>query len=109
MIETINELDFQYFTLEELAEFSNIISDRINQIKSGKIVEKSMVIKPINFANFELVEIKNGTPHCKVHGAMNKLNKLEDGGGYWRCISAVTTKNDTACRAGCVEIRHYEK
>jgi hypothetical protein len=62
-------------------------------------------IIPINYADFDLVEIKNGTPHCKKHGAMNKMNTLEDGGGYWRCLSAITTHNDTACRAGCCEIK----
>ena len=45
------------------------------------------------------------TPHCKKHGAMNKINTLEDGGGYWRCIGYVTRENDNGCRAGCCEIR----
>lgn len=64
-----------------------------------------MKIIPIKFADIELVEINNKTPHCKKHGAMNKLNVLEDGGGYWRCLSYVTKQNDNACRAGCCEIR----
>lgn len=64
-----------------------------------------MNIEPVNFSNFELVEIKNGTPHCKIHGAMNKMNKHEDGGGIWRCISMVTKQNETACRAACCEKR----
>ncbi len=64
-----------------------------------------MNIESINFADFELVEIKNGTPHCKKHGAMNKMNRFEDGGGYWRCVAAVCKTNDNACRAGCNEIR----
>ena len=64
-----------------------------------------MVLEQINFANIELVEIKNGTPHCKIHGAMNKMNKHEDGGGIWRCLAAVSKQNDTACRAGCCEKR----
>jgi hypothetical protein len=64
-----------------------------------------MNIEPINFANIELVEIKNGTPHCLKHGAMNKMNVHEDGGGIWRCLSAVSKQNDTACRAGCCEKR----
>lgn len=63
-----------------------------------------MKIQPINFANLELVQIKE-TPHCILHGAMNKMNTLEDGGGYWRCLSAISNQNDTYCRAGCVEIR----
>lgn len=64
-----------------------------------------MNIEPINFSDFDLVEIKNGTPHCIKHGAMNKMTLFEDGGGYWRCITYVTKQNDTACRAGCCEKR----
>lgn len=64
-----------------------------------------MYIIPINFANIDLVIITNNTPHCKIHGAMNKITKNENNGGYWRCLSAVTNQNDTACRAGCCEIR----
>ena len=63
-----------------------------------------MTIKPINFSDFDLVIVK-GTPHCKKHGAMNKMNKLEDGGGYWRCIGFINDKNDNVCRAGCLEVR----
>lgn len=63
-----------------------------------------MNIFPINFSNFDLVELKK-TPHCKKHGAMNKMNILEDGGGYWRCISYVNKNSDTPCRAGCIEKR----
>ncbi len=64
-----------------------------------------MKIEEINFADINLVEIKNGTPHCLKHGAMNKMTKTEDGGGYWRCLAAVSKTNDTACRAGCKEVR----
>jgi len=64
-----------------------------------------MEYSPINFADFSLVTIKNSTPHCLNHGAMNKMNTLEDGGGYWRCISAVSKTNENCCRAGCVETR----
>jgi hypothetical protein len=63
-----------------------------------------MKIVAINFANFENVEIKNGTPHCKKHGAMNKITKNEDGGGYWRCISVVSNTVDTVCRTGCCQV-----
>lgn len=62
--------------------------------------------EPINFSDFSLVKIKDGTPHCDKHGAMNKMNTLEDGGGYWRCITAVSKQNDTLCRAGCCEKRN---
>lgn len=63
-----------------------------------------MKIEEIKFADISLIEIKE-TPHCKKHGAMNKMNTFEDGGGYWRCLSYITKTNDTACRAGCVEVR----
>lgn len=58
----------------------------------------------INFADISLVHIKNKTPHCKHHGAMNKMNTH----GYWRCITVVSggeftgdKLNDNVCRAGC--------
>jgi len=79
-----------------------------------------MTIIPINEADFSLVEVKTTnevrpTPHCKKHGAMNKMNVLEDGGGYWRCLSITGFKRakkgnsqseqhlETICRAGCCE------
>lgn len=42
-----------------------------------------MTIITINFSDFNLVEIKSTndcaqTPHCKNHGAMNKMNALEE-------------------------------
>lgn len=81
-----------------------------------------MKIEQIDMADFGLVEVKttnecSPTPHCKIHGAMNKITVTEDGGGIWRCISvhsfqrvkvgnAIGKKeNDCACRAGCIEIR----
>jgi hypothetical protein len=81
-----------------------------------------MIIKEIDAADIDLVEIKttnqcNPTPHCKVHGAMNKITVNEDGGGYWRCISVVSVtkvvkgnsigyiQNDNVCRSGCCEVR----
>ena len=63
-----------------------------------------MMIRPIEMANYELVEVKNGTPHCKIHGAMNKVSVHEDGGGYWRCITAISDKQEGVCRAGCQQI-----
>jgi hypothetical protein len=64
-----------------------------------------MKIKPLEMANFELVELKKDidnriTPHCKLHGAMNKVSDT----GLWRCISTWKEGQDNACRAGCVEI-----
>lgn len=74
-----------------------------------------MIIEPLEDADFTLVELKE-TPHCKIHGAMNKFTR----DGIWRCFSvngyeAVEVKQsngsiakgkqwtDTLCRAGCVE------
>lgn len=48
------------------------------------------------------------TPHCKLHGAMNKVSK----DGYWRCIRAErnpeyehlwSDEYEGDCRAGCIE------
>lgn len=56
--------------------------------------------------NFDLVELKSDrpgtveTPHCKIHGAMNKVSVFEDG-GLWRCC----TCDGVTCRAGCKEIK----
>lgn len=66
-----------------------------------------MNILPINDSNstFNLVIIINNTPHCKVHGAMNKMTKFEDGGGYWRCICSVSKKFENNCRTACQQIK----
>ena len=76
-----------------------------------------MKIIELDIADFGLVEIKNGTPHCLNHGAMNKITRHEDGGGIWRCItvhsitkilngnSISKKENDCVCRAGCIEVR----
>lgn len=80
-----------------------------------------MKIVPLDLSDFSLVEVKttnecNPTPHCKNHGAMNKITLHADGGGIWRCISvhSITTiikgnqiskkENDAVCRAGCEQI-----
>jgi len=54
-------------------------------------------------SRFDLVFIKEGTPHCNIHGAMNKVN-LFNGGAYWRCICSVSKKSENNCRAGCLQI-----
>ena len=82
-----------------------------------------MNIIPIEFADFELVEIKttnecNPTPHCKKHGAMNKITA----DGIWRCISVTGYRKainatggkgeehlETICRAGCYERFGYNR
>jgi len=60
-------------------------------------------MKEIKFATIELVYIedKTKTPHCLIHGAMNKMTNFDDKTGIWRCISAVSKNHDTLCRAGC--------
>lgn len=58
-------------------------------------------LEEIKFSDFTLVELINNKPSCKKHGAMNKMNTLEDGSGYWRCITVVNSKGSTVCRAGC--------
>ena len=80
-----------------------------------------MKIMELELADFGLVEVKttnecSPTPHCKNHGAMNKITQNEDGGGIWRCCSvhSITTikignqiskkENDNVCRAGCMQV-----
>lgn len=69
-----------------------------------------MEIKDSEFENgdFSLVELKGShrlTPHCKIHGAMNKVSK-----NIWRCITTYEAgSNDQlikerACDACCVEV-----
>ncbi len=79
-----------------------------------------MKISKIEMADFDLVEIKNNTPHCIKHGAMNKITKHSDGGGIWRCLSVHSItyikvgnsigkkENDCVCRAGCIELRDVQ-
>lgn len=79
------------------------------------------MIQALESAEFDLVEVKTTneckpTPHCKNHGAMNKITRHEDGGGIWRCLAvhSITTvrigkqiskkENDTVCRAGCLQV-----
>lgn len=67
-----------------------------------------MDIKTIddNNTDFSLVELADDgkcgvkTPHCKKHRAMNKVSQFEDGGGYWRCLTA----SHVECRAGCIQV-----
>jgi hypothetical protein len=82
-----------------------------------------MKIKAIEMSDFGLVEVKttnecNPTPHCKLHGAMNKISIHKDGGGIWRCLTVAgirKVKNgnsiskkevDGICRAGCEEYKN---
>lgn len=76
--------------------------------------KKAMEIEPIELADFDLVEVKSTneckpTPHCKKHGAMNKITS----DGFWRCIAISGYRIamngnakgqvhlETICRAGC--------
>lgn len=80
--------------------------------------DKAIEIEPLDLAVFDLVELKTTndlrlTPHCKKHGAMNKITP----DGIWRCISVsgyreVRNGNsigqvhlETICRAGCSEVK----
>lgn len=59
-------------------------------------------------SDFEKVELRDSgntgkdTPHCRVHGAMNKVASWEDNEGMWRCLQSESTAD---CRAGCIERR----
>jgi len=55
---------------------------------------------PDKTADFGLIysDEKTETPHCRIHGAMNKVSVHEDKGGFWRCLQG-------QCKAGCLEIR----
>ena len=86
-------------------------------------LKPGMKIVPLEDADITLVELRDDgnigrlTPHCKVHGAMNKVSEA----GYWRCITRAyeagvwltdekgkryTKKiSGNNCRAGCIEVR----
>lgn len=60
-------------------------------------------------ADFNLVEIRDGTPHCRKHGAMNKFPNQN----IWRCVSTYRYIKDIKgqkhfkendCLAGCIEV-----
>ena len=64
-----------------------------------------MTIERITHSIFELVELLQGTPHCKSHGVMNKTTK----DGFWRCITvtgydATGRHKENICRAGCKKV-----
>lgn len=73
-----------------------------------------MEIKHLKDADFSLVELRDDggidrlTPHCKKHGAMNKLTPT----GIWRCVTTYKYYTDEQgnrrlrnnnCLAGCQE------
>lgn len=73
-------------------------------------------MQQISNGNIELVELMplhkglKPTPHCKKHGAMNKVSK----DGVWRCISSAGYRNikngnslgklhiENLCNAACL-------
>ncbi len=77
-------------------------------------------IKELKDADLSLVELRNGIPHCKEHGAMNKLTNTS----IWRCVSIYGIRNlndrirdkrgkfkpcneifdENLCKAGCEEV-----
>lgn len=69
-----------------------------------------MVFRPLEEAygggdfgkiDFKLVGENKFYPYCKDHGAMNKVSRFQDGGGYWRCVTSPSSQ----CRAGCEEFK----
>jgi hypothetical protein len=80
-----------------------------------------MKIKDSGFynADFSLVELKNDlpigtdeiTPHCKIHGAMNKVSN-----NIWRCLTDYKGNvgnhngmiNERTCNACCEEVEDYK-
>ena len=60
-------------------------------------------ILPLKDADISLVDKKNNTYTCKIHGSMNKLT--ED--GIWRCVSTYRIENvkliENSCKAGFQE------
>ncbi len=40
--------------------------------------------------------LRHYSPHCNIHGAMNKVSIHEDKGGFWRCLQG-------QCKTACVQ------
>ena len=51
---------------------------------------------PDGNTDFSLVELIDGIPHCKIHGAMLSVSEHNN---VWRCVQAKGLKD---CRAGCI-------
>ena len=77
-----------------------------------------MKIKKLKDADYSLVQLRDDgnigrlTPHCKLHGAMNKLTSS----GIWRCITTYIVLNfktdyikENNCKAGCQEVMKVMK
>lgn len=83
------------------------------------MIEGRYYIEQIQLADIDLVEVKttndcDPTPHCKKHGAMNKITL----NGIWRCITVAgfqkvkegnsigQAHKETICRAGCLVVEY---
>ena len=53
--------------------------------------------------DFSLVELK-GTPHCKIHGAMNTMSN-----GLWRCFTMYSGNPDGEYLKGMIPIKFKER
>jgi len=59
-------------------------------------------------ADFNIVDFTDPTPHCNLHGAMNKMTA----DGIWRCVSTYKEWweggnrkfDENNCKAGCQEV-----
>ena len=76
-----------------------------------------MTIEPLDMALIGLVTIRDSTPHCIKHGAMNAVGCYEENGVrrlIWRCVTTYRFNpgdnhlpveqrriNENPCRAGC--------
>ena len=79
--------------IEDMPAFNPIVKDNIDSVSAG------------------LVVLKDGTPHCVKHGAMNKVSA----DGIWRCIGTyriwlfpngkAMDKESNACGVGCYQVR----
>jgi hypothetical protein len=90
----------------------------LNKKHTMKIIE--LEDKSSSFDLVELKEASNGKfyPHCKIHGAMNKVSAGEN--GIWRCLSihsltkivignSISYKeNDTVCRAAAKQLNNNQ-
>ncbi len=96
-------------TLTDVGKAFNLLVKRA--YLCGRLEERRGVVEfvtigdvlPLDDADTSLVELVNGRPFCKKHGAMNKHTPGKE--GVWRCnraISLRTGKCHDDCRAGCV-------
>ncbi len=68
----------KFVDIKDMPNYNPIVRDHVESVSKGEL------------------KILNGTPHCKKHGAMNKVSK----DGIWRCLM---------CGVGCFELRKEQK